>query len=204
MARRMSVSPGHERCSLEVRVHIVTGAVSAAQNIVKCIRRCASRCRNSCCSPWPPPWLCSPMMSVTRCGPGRHRWGTTDIAIFAGAHRHTAVIPIAGIRSPTTLPWPFARPPRTPRRSSVAMGWPSRPWSTPPQALRCLALATAAADVSQQSLAAVIEPRVEELFSLVSQVIRESALRSCSLAVWCSRGAVRNCPAWWSSAKTFS
>src|SRR3546814_14652596 len=25
---------------LEVRVHIVTGAVSAAQNIVKCVRRC--------------------------------------------------------------------------------------------------------------------------------------------------------------------
>jgi cell division protein FtsA len=25
---------------LEVKVHIVTGAVSAAQNIVKCVRRC--------------------------------------------------------------------------------------------------------------------------------------------------------------------
>ncbi len=83
---------------LEVRVHIVTGAVSAAQNIIKCVRRCGLEVQDLILQP-----LASSMsvlsedekeLGVAMIDIGG---GTTDIAIFTGgAIRHTAVIPIAG------------------------------------------------------------------------------------------------------------
>ena len=83
---------------LEVKVHIVTGAVSAAQNIVKCVRRCGLEVADLILQP-----LASSLavlsqdekeLGVALVDIGG---GTTDIAIFTGgAIRHTAVIPIAG------------------------------------------------------------------------------------------------------------
>src|SRR5512145_3042286 len=83
---------------LEVKVHIVTGAVSAAQNIMKCVRRCGLEVRDLVLQP-----LASAMavlsddekdLGVCLADIGG---GTTDIALFTeGAIRHTAVIPIAG------------------------------------------------------------------------------------------------------------
>jgi cell division protein FtsA len=83
---------------LEVKVHIVTGAVSAAQNVVKCVRRCGLEVADLCLQP-----LASSIavlsddekeLGVALVDIGG---GTTDIAIFReGAIRHTAVIPIAG------------------------------------------------------------------------------------------------------------
>src|SRR5690349_24832892 len=83
---------------LEVKVHIVTGAVSSAQNIVKCVRRCGLEVSDLILQP-----LASAMavvsddekdLGVALVDVGG---GTTDVAIFThGAIRHTAVIPIAG------------------------------------------------------------------------------------------------------------
>jgi cell division protein FtsA len=83
---------------LEVKVHIVTGAVSAAQNIIKCVRRCGLEVHDLILQP-----LASSLavlsadekeLGVALVDIGG---GTTDIAIFTGgAIRHTAVIPIAG------------------------------------------------------------------------------------------------------------
>ena len=83
---------------LEVKVHIVTGAVSAAQNIVKCVRRCGLDVEQLMLNP-----LASSHsvltadekeLGVVLVDIGG---GTTDVAIFTeGAIRHTAVIPIAG------------------------------------------------------------------------------------------------------------
>src|SRR6201999_2701468 len=83
---------------LEVKVHIVTGAGSAAQNIVKCVRRCGLEVNDLILQP-----LASSLavltddekeLGVVLVDIGG---GTTDIAIFSeGAIRHTAVIPIAG------------------------------------------------------------------------------------------------------------
>lgn len=83
---------------LEVKVHIVTGAVSAVQNIVKCIRRCGLEVSDLILQP-----LASAdavltedekELGVVLIDIGG---GTTDIAVFTeGAIRHTAVIPIAG------------------------------------------------------------------------------------------------------------
>src|SRR6187551_1254404 len=83
---------------LEVKVHIVTGAVSAAQNIIKCVRRCGIEVSDLILQP-----LASSRavlaedekdLGVCLLDIGG---GTTDIAVFThGAIRHTAVIPIAG------------------------------------------------------------------------------------------------------------
>ncbi|HSO80757.1 MAG TPA: cell division protein FtsA, partial [Chromatiaceae bacterium] len=83
---------------LEVRVHLVTGAVSAAQNIVKCIRRCGLEVDD----------LVLEQLGSSDAVLGEDEkelgvclidigGGTTDLAIFTeGAIQHTAVIPIAG------------------------------------------------------------------------------------------------------------
>src|SRR5574341_1589935 len=83
---------------LEVKVHIVTGAVSAAQNIVKCVRRCGLEVRDLVLQP-----LASAMsvisddekdLGVALVDIGG---GTSDLVVYThGAIRHTAVIPIAG------------------------------------------------------------------------------------------------------------
>ena len=83
---------------LEARVHIVTGAVSAAQNIVKCIRRCGLEVEDIILEQ-----LASSAAVLTDDEKDLGvclvdiGGGTTDIAVFTdGAIRHTAVIPIAG------------------------------------------------------------------------------------------------------------
>src|SRR3989344_8441020 len=83
---------------LEVKVHIVTGAVSAAQNIVKCVRRCGLEVN---CLILQPLASSRAVLSEDEKDLGvcllDIGGGTTDIAIFThGAIRHTAVIPIAG------------------------------------------------------------------------------------------------------------
>jgi cell division protein FtsA len=83
---------------LEAKVHIVTGAQSAAENIIKCVRRCGLEVEQLMLNP-----LASSQavltddereLGVALVDIGA---GTTDVAIFTnGAIRHTAVIPIAG------------------------------------------------------------------------------------------------------------
>src|SRR6266481_323726 len=83
---------------LEVKVHIVTGAVSAAQNIVKCVRRCGLEVNDLILQP-----LASSLAALTEDEKELGvclvdiGGGTSDIAVFReGAIRHTAVVPIAG------------------------------------------------------------------------------------------------------------
>src|SRR3954462_1850161 len=83
---------------LEVKVHIVTGAVSAAQNIMKCVRRCGVEVNDLILQP-----LASSRAALSEDEKDLGvclldiGGGTTDIAVFReGAIRHTAVIPIAG------------------------------------------------------------------------------------------------------------
>src|SRR5690625_1198600 len=83
---------------LEVRVHIVTGAVSAAQNIVKCVRRCGLEVQDLILQPLASSMACltsdEKELGVVLVDIGG---GTTDVAIYTGgAIRHTAVVPIAG------------------------------------------------------------------------------------------------------------
>ncbi|MDA0665417.1 MAG: cell division protein FtsA [Proteobacteria bacterium] len=162
---------------LEVRVHIVTGAVSAAQNIIKCIRRCGLEVEELILQP-----LASSHAVLTE--DERELGvalvdiggGTTDIAIFAGgAIRHTAVIPIAGDQITNDIAMALRTPTRDAEEIKCRHGVAKQTLVDPSAGLEVPGLGDRGPRMlSQQSLAAVIEPRVEELFSLVAQVIRES------------------------------
>ena len=83
---------------LEAKVHIVTGAVSAAQNIIKCVKRCGLQVNDIILEQLASSHAVltddEKELGVCLVDIGG---GTTDIAVFTdGAIRHTAVIPIAG------------------------------------------------------------------------------------------------------------
>jgi len=157
---------------LEVKVHIVTGAVSAAQNIVKCVRRCGLEVNDLILQP-----LASSLavltddekeLGVVLIDIGG---GTTDIAIYSqGSIRHTAVIPIAGDQITNDIAMALRTPTIEAEDLKIHHG----------VAKQELADATAMIDVpgvgdreprpmSKQALAAVIEPRVEEWASFASR-----------------------------------
>ena len=162
---------------LEVKVHIVTGAVSAAQNIVKCVRRCGLEVNDLILQP-----LASSMSILTQDEKELGvalvdvGGGTTDIAIFTGgAIRHTAVIPIAGDQITNDIAMALRTP--TPEADDIKLrfGIAKQVLADPNEKIEVPGLGDRAPrTLSRQALAAVIEPRMEELFSLVHQVVRES------------------------------
>jgi cell division protein FtsA len=162
---------------LETKVHIVTGAVSAAQNIVKCVRRCGLEVDELMLQP-----LASSMSVLTQDEKELGvvlvdiGGGTTDIAIFTGgAIRHTAVIPIAGDQVTSDIAMALRTPTLDAEEIKKQYGVAKQVLVDPNDKIEVPGLGDRAArQLSKQALAAVIEPRVEELFSLVQQVIRES------------------------------
>ena len=162
---------------LETKVHIVTGAVSAAQNIVKCVRRCGLEVQDLILQPLASSYAVltsdEKELGVALVDIGG---GTTDIAIFTeGAIRHTAVIPIAGDQITNDIAMALRTP--TPEAEEIKLrhGIAKEVLADPAARIEVPGLGDRAPrHMSRQALAAVIEPRVEELFSLVNQVIRES------------------------------
>ncbi len=162
---------------LEAKVHMVTGSVSAAQNIIKCIRRCGLEVDDivleqlaSCTSVLTDD---EKELGVCLIDIGG---GTTDIAIFSeGAIKHTAVIPIAGDQVTNDI--------------AVALRTPTKSAEEIKREYACAL--TQIADVEQiinvpsigdreprkisaQNLAEIVEPRYEELMLLVQAELRRS------------------------------
>ncbi|MDB5797428.1 MAG: ftsA [Paucimonas sp.] len=162
---------------LEVKVHIVTGAVSAVQNIVKCVRRCGLEVADL---------ILQPMASADAVLTPDEKelgvvlvdigGGTTDIAIFTeGAIRHTAVIPIAGDQITNDIAMALRTPTAEAEEIKLRFGICKQVLADPGEAIEVPGLGDRGPRMmSRQALAAVIEPRVEELFGLVHQVVRES------------------------------
>ncbi|MGA2550797.1 MAG: cell division protein FtsA [Burkholderiaceae bacterium] len=162
---------------LEVKVHIVTGAVSAAQNIVKCVRRCGLEVQDLILQP-----LASSLavltedekeLGVVLVDVGG---GTTDIAIFTGgAIRHTAVIPIAGDQITNDIAMALRTPTADAEDIKISHGVAKQVLCNPDDTIEVPGIGERGPrSLSRQALAAVIEPRVEELFALVQQVVRDS------------------------------
>lgn len=162
---------------LEVKVHIVTGAVSAVQNIVKCIRRCGLEVSDLILQP-----LASAdavltedekELGVVLIDIGG---GTTDIAVFTeGAIRHTAVIPIAGDQITNDIAMALRTPTLEAEEIKIRYGIAKQVLVDPSETIEVPGLGDRGPrTLSRQMLAAVIEPRVEELFALALQVVRES------------------------------
>lgn len=162
---------------LEAKVHIVTGAQSAAENIIKCVRRCGLDVDRLMLNP-----LASSMsvltddereLGVALVDIGA---GTTDVAIFTnGAIRHTAVIPIAGDLITSDIAMALRTPTKDAEEIKIESGYAKQLLADPEVQVEVPGLGDRGPRMlSRQALAGVIEPRVEEIFSLVQQVIRDS------------------------------
>jgi cell division protein FtsA len=162
---------------LEVKVHIVTGAVAAAQNIIKCVRRCGLEVNDLILQP-----LASARavlledekdLGVCLLDIGG---GTTDVAIFThGAIRHTAVVPIAGDQITNDIAMALRTPTGDAENIKTRHGVGLRQLADPNQMIEVPGIGERSPrSMSRQTLAEVIEPRVEELYSLVQHVLRES------------------------------
>ncbi|MCD6046869.1 MAG: cell division protein FtsA [Gammaproteobacteria bacterium] len=162
---------------LEANVHMVTGSVSAAQNIVKCIKRCGLEVADVILEQLASSYAVlsedEKELGVCLVDIGA---GTTDIAVFVdGAIRHTAVIPIAGdqvtsdiavaLRTPTAsaeaikMKYASALAEDIPGDETIEVdGVGERPGRT----------------ISRKHLAEVVEARYEELFNLVKAELKRS------------------------------
>ncbi|MFA7669989.1 MAG: cell division protein FtsA [Burkholderiaceae bacterium] len=162
---------------LEVRVHIVTGAVSAAQNIVKCVRRCGLEVQDLILQPLASSMACltsdEKELGVVLVDIGG---GTTDVAIYTnGAIRHTAVVPIAGDQITSDIAAMLRTPTPDAEEIKLRYGVAKQVLVNPDEQIEVPGLGDRPnRQVKRQALGAVIEPRVEELFGFVQQIIRES------------------------------
>jgi cell division protein FtsA len=164
---------------LEARVHIVTGAQSAAENIMKCVRRCGLEVEALVLNPSASSAgvLTEDEKDLGVCLVDIGA-GTTDVAIYTGGSiRHTAVIPIAGDLITSDIAMALRTPTKDAEEIKVAAGVAKQLMADAGEQVEVPGLGDRAPRMlSRQALSGVIEPRVEEIYSLVHQVIKESRL----------------------------
>jgi cell division protein FtsA len=155
---------------LESRVHIITGSVATAQNVVKCANRCGLTVQDIILSPLASGRsVLSPEekeLGVVLVDIGG---GTTDLVVYhAGAVKHTCILPVggnhitndiaAGLRTPVAAAEEMKCKYGTALSSLVGRSDSIEVVSTGRRPSRTL---------SKVALAEIIEPRVSEIFSLI-------------------------------------
>jgi len=162
---------------LEAKVHLVTCAVNAAQNIEKCIHRCGLEVDGIILEQ-----LASSFSVVT----GDERdlgvclvdigGGTSDIAIFTdGAIRHTGVIPIAGDQVTSDIAMALRTPTQHAEEIKIRYACALTQLAGIDETIKVPSVGDRPPrDLSRQSLAEVVEPRYDELFTLIQAEIRRS------------------------------
>lgn len=162
---------------LEAKVHMVTGAVSAAQNIIKCIRRCGLEVDDiileqlaSCTSVLTEDEKELGVCLVDIGG------GTTDIAVFTeGAIRHTAVIPIAGDQVTNDIAVALRTPTQHAEEIKIEHACALTQLASLDDTLEVPSIGDRPArQISRQNLAEIVEPRYEELMILVQTELRRA------------------------------
>jgi len=162
---------------LEAKVHLVTCAVNAAQNIEKCIRRCGLEVEDvileQLASSYSVLTEDEKELGVCMVDIGG---GTTDIAIFTeGAIRHTGVIPIAGDQVSNDIAMALRTP--TPHAEEIKIKYACAlaKLAGPDETIKVPSVGDRdPRDLSRQALAEVVEPRYDELFTLVQAELRRS------------------------------
>ncbi len=162
---------------LEARVHIVTGAVSAAQNIVKCVKRCGLEVSEIILEQLASSYAVlnedEKELGVCMIDIGG---GTTDIAVFTeGAIRHTAVIPIAGDQVTNDIAVALRTPTHHAEIIKINHATVSPLQTNFEQTIEVPSVAKRSPRlISKRSLAEVVHARYEELFNLVLSELRRS------------------------------
>ena len=162
---------------LEAKVHIVTCAQSAAENILKCVRRCGLEVDHLMLNPLASSMSCltedERELGVVLVDIGA---GTTDIAVFAGgAIRHTAVLPVAGELITSDIAMALRTPTEDAEDIKMQNGCAKQLPADPETHIEVAGLSGRPPRLlSKQVLAGVIEPRIEEIFSLVQKEVQSS------------------------------
>ena len=162
---------------LEARVHIVTGSVSAAQNIAKCVRRCGLEVRDIILEQLASSHAVltddEKELGVCLVDIGG---GTTDIAIFyEGAIQYTAVIPIAGDQVTNDIAMALRTPTKAAETIKINYGCAMSELANSSQMIEVLSVnERPGRKISTKALSDVVSARYEELFSLVRNELRRS------------------------------
>jgi cell division protein FtsA len=162
---------------LEAKIHIVTGADSAAQNIIKCVQRCGLNVEDVVLEQ-----LASSLavltddereLGVCLVDVGG---GTTDIAVFCGgAIRHTAVIPIAGDQVTNDIAVSMRTPTQYAEDIKLRYACALSQLANPDESIEVPSVGDRPARrLARQTLAEIVEPRYEELFNLIREELRRS------------------------------
>lgn len=162
---------------LESKVHMVTGAVSAAQNIIKCVRRCGLEVDDIILQQLASSYSVllddEKELGVCLVDIGG---GTTDIAVFTeGAIRHTAVIPIAGDQVTNDIAVALRTPTQNAEEIKVKYACALAQLATADESIEVPSVGERPPRrLARQTLAEVVEPRYEELLTLVQAELRRS------------------------------
>jgi len=170
---------GMSGMKLEVKVHIVTGAVAAAQNIVKCIKRCGIDVNDLILQP-----LASSLAVLTEDEKELGvclvdiGGGTTDIAVYKqGAIRHTAVVPIAGDQMTNDVAVAFRTPTQSAEEIKIKYGCALGELVDVREMVEVPGVdGREPRQLSVGTLAEVLHPRVKELYELVLAELRRSGM----------------------------
>ena len=162
---------------LEAKVHLVTCAVNAAQNIEKCIRRCGLEVEDIILEQLASSYAVltddERELGVCLVDIGG---GTTDIAIFTeGAIRHTGVIPIAGDQVTNDIAMALRTPTQYAEEIKIKYACALTQLAGADETIKVPSVGDRPPrDLSRQALAEVVEPRYDELFTLVQAELRRS------------------------------
>ncbi len=162
---------------LEAKVHLVTCAVNAAQNIEKCIRRCGLEVEEIILEQLASSYSVltddERELGVCLVDIGG---GTTDIAIFTdGSIRHTGVIPIAGDQVTNDIAMALRTPTQHAEEIKIRYACALTQLAGADDTIKVPSVGDRPPrDLSRQSLAEVVEPRYDELFTLVQAELRRS------------------------------
>jgi cell division protein FtsA len=162
---------------LEAKVHIVTGADSAAQNIIKCVQRCGLVVEDVVLEQLASSYAVltedEKELGVCLVDVGG---GTTDIAVFGnGAIRHTAVIPIAGDQVTNDIAVSMRTPTQYAEDIKIRYACALSQLANPDESIEVPSVGDRPARrLARQTLAEIVEPRYEELFNLIREELRRS------------------------------
>ncbi len=180
---------------LEAKVHLVTGAVSAVQNIIKCVRRCGLEVDDIILEQLASSYAVlsedEKELGVCLVDIGG---GTTDIAVFTeGAIRHTSVIPIAGDQVTNDIAVALRTPTQHAEDIKIKYACALTQLASVEETIEVPSVGDRPARrLARQTLAEVVEPRYEELFTLVQAELRRSGFEDlCAAGVVLTGGTAK-------------
>jgi cell division protein FtsA len=165
---------------LEAKVHIVTGAVSSAQNIIKCANKAGLNVSEICLEP-----IASSEAVLTQDEKDLGvaivdiGGGTSDIAIFKdGALVHTSVLALGGNHITNDIAVGLRTPQHEAEKIKIRYGCALASLVKPDETIEVTGVGGRKSRVlSRRLLAEIIEPRVEEMFSLIQREIQKSGFQ---------------------------